>query len=80
MSSLGMYSCAWVLEANASTRDMQQILQRTNTSLAIQKLRSQNTELVASSPPSTPNEGNADKRLSGETPRDLGSANKADKR
>ncbi|KAI4617588.1 uncharacterized protein J4E87_008224 [Alternaria ethzedia] len=55
----------------------QQILQRTNTSPAVQKLRSQNTEPIQS--PTSPNEANADKKLSGETARDT-SGGKADKK
>ncbi|KAF7678517.1 wd40 repeat-like protein [Alternaria burnsii] len=57
----------------------QQILQRTNTSPAVQKLRSQNTEPLLSQSPTSPNDVNADKKLSGETPRDA-SGGKADKK
>ncbi|KAH8702754.1 WD40-repeat-containing domain protein [Phaeosphaeriaceae sp. PMI808] len=58
----------------------QQILQRTNTSPAIHKLRSQNTDPTPSQTPTSPNEANADKKQSGESPRDLGGASKADKK
>ncbi|KAF1944019.1 WD40 repeat-like protein [Clathrospora elynae] len=58
----------------------QQILQRTNTSPAIQKLRSQNTEPVLSHLPTSPNEANADKKQSGEAPRDISGGSKADKK
>ncbi|CAN9275075.1 unnamed protein product [Alternaria alternata] len=57
----------------------QQILQRTNTSPAVQKLRSQNTEPLSSQSPTSPNDVNADKKLNGETPRDA-SGGKADKK
>ncbi|KAG9191066.1 hypothetical protein G6011_09154 [Alternaria panax] len=57
----------------------QQILQRTNTSPAAQKLRSQNTEPLASQSPTSPDDANTDKKLSGETPRDT-SGGKADKK
>jgi hypothetical protein len=58
---------------------VQQILQRTNTSPAIQKLRPQPTEPVSSQSPNSPNEANADKKQSSETPRDA-SGSKADKK
>jgi hypothetical protein len=59
---------------------MQQILQRTNTSPAIHKLRSQNTEPALVQTPTSPNEANVDKKQSGESPRDGGGAYKADKK
>ncbi|CAO2655191.1 Nn.00g102550.m01.CDS01 [Neocucurbitaria sp. VM-36] len=58
----------------------QQILQRTNTSPAVPKLRSQNTEPVYTQSPTSPSEANADKKQSGETPREIGGAFKADKK
>ncbi|KAH3912890.1 hypothetical protein HBH56_108830 [Parastagonospora nodorum] len=57
----------------------QQILQRTNTSPAVHKLRPQNTDPVLGQTPASPNEVNADKKQSGESPRD-GGTYKADKK
>ncbi|KAF1829698.1 WD40 repeat-like protein [Decorospora gaudefroyi] len=59
----------------------QQILERTNTSPAVQKLRSQTatTEPAPSQSPILPNEASADKEQIGETPRDTG-ASKTDKK
>jgi hypothetical protein len=59
---------------------VQQILQRTNTSPAIHKLRPQNTDPAATQTPTSPNEANADKKQSGEASRDGGGASKADKK
>ncbi|RMZ71237.1 WD repeat-containing 44 [Pyrenophora seminiperda CCB06] len=56
----------------------QQILQRTNTSPAIQKLRSQNTESTLNLSSGLTKESNADNKLSGETARDA-VGTKADK-
>ncbi|KAF2734133.1 WD40 repeat-like protein [Polyplosphaeria fusca] len=59
----------------------QQILQRTNTSSAIQKLRTQTDTSLATSPPS-PNESRDDAKQTNETSRELGSvvSNKQDKK
>ncbi|KAL7773263.1 hypothetical protein CFE70_003227 [Pyrenophora teres f. teres 0-1] len=56
----------------------QQILQRTNTSPAVQKLRSQNIESTPNLSSSLLKESNADNKLSGETARDA-VGTKADK-
>jgi hypothetical protein len=61
------------------THDDQQILQRTNTSPAVHKLRSQNTDPIPNQTPASPNEAHVDKKQSGESPRD-GGAYKADKK
>jgi hypothetical protein len=58
----------------------QQILHRTNTSPAVQKLRSQNTEPGLGQSQRENNEANADKKLSGETPRDGSGGNKSEKK
>lgn len=58
----------------------QQILQRTNTSPAIQKLRSQPTDPPPNQAPTSPNEANVDKKHSAESPRDGSGTYKADKK
>ncbi|KAH7384331.1 WD40-repeat-containing domain protein [Phaeosphaeria sp. MPI-PUGE-AT-0046c] len=54
--------------------------QRTNTSPAIQKLRSQPTDPAPGQAPTSPNEANVDKKPSAESPRDGSGAYKADKK
>lgn len=58
----------------------QQILQRTNTSPAVPKLRSQPTEPMYSQSPTSPNEVNADKKPSGETLHETTGVSKTDKK
>ncbi|KAL1646216.1 hypothetical protein SLS61_007881 [Didymella pomorum] len=58
----------------------QQILKRTNTSQAIQKLRAQNIDSHAAHSQTSLHEATPDKKYSGETPRDLTASTKADKK
>ncbi|KAF2632894.1 WD40 repeat-like protein [Macroventuria anomochaeta] len=58
----------------------QQILKRTNTSPAIQKLRAQHTEPYATHSQTSLHEATPDKKHSGEVPRDLSASAKADKK
>ncbi|KZM26525.1 hypothetical protein ST47_g2306 [Ascochyta rabiei] len=58
----------------------EQILKRTNTSPAVQKLRSQNTEPPATHSQASLHEATPDKKHSNETPRDLSASAKADKK
>ncbi|KAF1355746.1 WD repeat-containing protein 44 [Lizonia empirigonia] len=58
----------------------QQILKRTNTSPAIQKLRSQNTEPLAPLSQTSLHEATSDKKHSSEAPRDLSGSTKAEKK
>ncbi|KAF2848169.1 WD40 repeat-like protein [Plenodomus tracheiphilus IPT5] len=59
----------------------QQILQRTNTSPAGQKLRPQNADLGSGQTPASPTDTNADRKHSGEAPpRELTGGPKADKK
>ncbi|KAL5115549.1 hypothetical protein ACEQ8H_006525 [Pleosporales sp. CAS-2024a] len=57
----------------------QQILDRTNTSPAVHRLRSSNTDAVLGQTPASPSESHVDKKHSGEAPRD-GGASKPDKK
>lgn len=59
---------------------IQQILKRTNTSQAIQKLRSQNMDSHAARSQTSLHEATPDKKYSGETPRDSTASAKADKK
>ncbi|KAJ4372799.1 hypothetical protein N0V86_008165 [Didymella sp. IMI 355093] len=58
----------------------QQILKRTNTSPAIQKLRAQNTDPYTAHSQTALYEATPDKNHSGEAPRDLSASAKADKK
>lgn len=59
---------------------VQQILQRTNTSPAVQKLRLQNIEPATAHIPASPTEANADKKHSGEAPRETAAGSKSDRK
>lgn len=58
----------------------QQILKRTNTSTAMQKLRTPNTESYAARSQTSLHEASPDKKHSGEAPRDSNASTKADKK
>ncbi|KAI8932117.1 hypothetical protein NX059_011002 [Plenodomus lindquistii] len=58
----------------------QQILQRTNTASAVQKLRPQNVDSPTGQPPASPTEIGADKKHSGEVSGEINGASKADKK
>lgn len=59
---------------------IQQILKRTNTSQAVQKLRAQNIDLHAAHSQTSLHEATPDQKHSAETPRDLTASAKADKK
>jgi hypothetical protein len=58
----------------------QQILKRTNTSQALQKLRAQNIDSHAAHSQTSLHEATPDKKYSGESLRDLTASAKADKK
>lgn len=59
---------------------IQQILKRTNTAQAIQKLRAQNTDSYAAHSQTSLHDATPDKKHSGETPHDPSASTKADRK